>query len=151
MREASDGCPCVARHLNLRKHCNITCRCILNNLPNLLLCIETAVRGTVINARKKGSNNGLLPYRTFLSKLRIFLYLNPPALILSKMPVESIELVHCHKINIPLDESSIKEVAAHIKMHTPVRKSRLVLNRHALYIPAAISLGIRPYLIRKHL
>ena len=54
--------------------------------------------------------DGLVADRSDLGKLRIFLDLDSPTLIVCKMPVESIELMDFHYIKISLDCVHIKEM-----------------------------------------
>ena len=61
-------------------------------------------------------------------KPRIPLYLDPPALIIGKMPVKDIHLVQLHHIDIPFHFGDAEEMAADIKMHSPVAEPRIIRN-----------------------
>src|SRR5688572_2849912 len=72
------------------------------------------------------TNNSLIPESRDLLKFRILLYFNPPSLIFRKMPMEAIELVMRHQVDVLLNEFNRKHMSADIQMEATIRKSRVV-------------------------
>src|SRR5690606_3837849 len=125
--------------------------CILYNLPCLLLRVITTVRNSVISKRGPAAmtDKRLFPLRACDSESGIFLYLYPPSLVISQVPVEDIELVKSHDIKIPFYLINSKEVTADVKVQPPVAEPRSVSNvagRHcccSLSCQATLRLDLR--------
>ena len=79
--------------------------------------------------------------RTYFSKLRILLDFDSPTLVLSKMPVESVQLIGSHYIQITLHLIHIEEMAGNIEMHTSIGKTRLILDGNARKHPIRTTCG----------
>jgi len=56
--------------------------------------------------------------------------LNPPPLVIGKVPVEIVHLVHCQVIYIPLHKLHRHKMPCHIKVHSTVPECRSILNPH---------------------
>src|SRR5688572_16792522 len=92
-----------------------------DNILDLFLCVETAVRNSVADVwREIALFYGLGPLRSDLGQARILFDLDPPALVVRQMPVKVVELVLRHQIDVLLDEIDRHEVARDIEMHATV-------------------------------
>ena len=120
----------VTRKVDLRNHLYASCRSIIQDLLHLLMRVPhpLTVRSTIIAFLVgPASYYGLPSDSTFLSQFGIFLYLDSPALVIGKMPMEGIEFMKGHQVKISLHLLHIEEMAGHIQMQSPVGKPRLVL------------------------
>ena len=120
----------MPRKVNLRNNGNIPLRRILHNLLHLLHGIIAAISGRIHTGTGIQSNNGTVPVRTHLIKARVLAALNPPALVVGKVPMEIIQLMERQIINVPLHKLHRHKMSRNIQMHTPVFKRRRILNPH---------------------
>ena len=111
----------------------MTLRRIRDDITNLLLSIISAMQFSVIPLRDISgiADDSLFSPCTHLSQSRILLYFNPPALILSQMPVQHIHIVQRHHVNESLDLIDIEKMTAHIKVGTTITECRLIGNSHS--------------------
>ena len=126
-----DGRERVARHLDLGDHGHVARRRVGDDLAHLVLRVEAAVRRPVADVgRKVLRDHRLLAAAADLSEARILLDLDPPALVLGEMPVERVELVERHEVDVALDERDRLEVAPDVEMQTAIREAWCVGDRH---------------------
>ena len=100
----------MSRKVDFRDDGNAFGCCIGYYIADLVLSVITAVWLSV-KLFPVLQDNCSLAYGTFLCKLRIFLDLDSPALIVCKMPVEGVQLVYLHDVEISLDNVNTEEVA----------------------------------------
>ena len=74
------------------------------------------------------ADHGFLSDRTNLCEFRIFLYFNSPSLVIGEVPVESVELVYFHDVEVSLDCIHSEEVSRLVKVHTTISESWCVIN-----------------------
>ena len=141
----------VTRKVNLRNNGDAEGSRIGNHFLNLFLGVESAVALSV-ELIPVLVNHSTVPVCTDLGKLWIFLDFNAPALILCKMPVEPVELVGCHHVQVFLHLVNAEDMPADIQMHASVCKSRLVLNGHDRKYPLRTGSSLLAKIFcRKHL
>ena len=146
LRICSDCCKHVGRYINLRYDSNTQRGGISYNFPYLFLCIVSAMRDAVIlHVIPSLAYGGLFSHRTDLYKLRIFLYLDSPSLIIGKMPVECVHLVDSHHVKVLLHLIHAIEMPCHVKVHSPVGKSRRVFYPDTRKFPVCSFTGIDLY------
>ena len=131
-RDRSTG---MAGHLDLGKDGYEPLSGIPHDFPYLILGIEASVGSPVIDRGMQVADHGIRPDRTLFGKPGIFPDLNAPALVFRQMPMEDVELVHGHVVEVFLYETDIEEMAADIEMHAPVREPR------GVFYPAAGNIG----------
>ena len=105
-------------------------RSVGNNITNLLLGIETAIRGTIHTA-KRGvviADAGLCTKGRNLGQLGVSLNLDTPAVILGKMPMVNIHLVLRQEIDLFLDKRDRIDVIPHILHDSAVGITRKILD-----------------------
>ena len=127
----------MTRQVDFGNNLNGICRCILNNLTNLILSIVATVRNTIIVAPLL-TDHGVLTHCTHLGQFGETLDLYTPALIVRKVPMQAVEFMHCHNVDVGLHLLDREEVARHVEVHTTIAKTRSVLNRKARQRPIFI-------------
>ena len=127
MRVRSESRSHVSGHINLRDYVNVAFCSIAHNLLCLFLGVEAAHR-LAVPFSGKTSNDGFLAFRTDSSEIGIFLYFDAPALVVSKMPVKSVEIVHCHHVDKCLHLFHCIEMTAYVEMRSTVTETRLVVD-----------------------
>ena len=115
----------MTRQVDLGNNLDGICRSVLNNLANLILGIESTVRNTVIGTPIL-ANYGVLTHRTNLGQLGEALDLNAPALIVSEVPMQAVELMNSHNVDICLHLLNREEMARNIEVHTTITKTGCV-------------------------
>ena len=114
----------MARHLDLGNDRDETVGRIAHDFPRLVLRIESAVRHRVV--RRGRVQIATVAERAYARQLRIFLDLDPPALILRQVPVEAIDLVHGQNVDELLDVVHREKVPAHVEHTSAVSEIRLI-------------------------
>ena len=148
---AGDSRPRMPGHLDLGNHRNEAVGGIADNLANFILRVKSAVRLAVEEFRSKGADHRLLADRTLFGEQRIALDLDAPALILSQVPMETVDFVDGHQVDVTFEVFRAEEVAADVEVHAPVGETGRVLDpgeRHRP-VPALPGIGINPD--REHL
>ena len=101
-RIAGQSCDTMSRNLYLRNRNDMPVLGILHDFPDIILCIESAIR---LVYKRITLFAGIVRHvctfsdRTDFSQARILLNFDSPALILSQMPVESVQLMHSHHVD----------------------------------------------------
>ena len=113
LRVCCKCCKHVSRKIDLRNDCDALAGSIVKNLPYLVLCevASLSVWSSVINlAFEKMAYECLLSHGSNLCEAWIFLDLESPSLVVCNVPVESVELVYFHDVEIPFHLIHVKEV-----------------------------------------
>ena len=90
----------MAGHFYFRNNIDVSVCRILYYFFYLLLCVEAAVFYSIITSAGVAANDSAVSPSTHRSKFGIFFYFNAPALVVSKVPVKSIEFMQSQVINI---------------------------------------------------
>ena len=117
----------VARHVDLGNHRDKPLLRIAHNLLQFLLRVAAAVRRPVIN-RRVASQYRIVTHRALLRQLRIAVDGHAPALVVGQMPMETVHVVHRHRVEVLLHKLHAEEMARHVEVHAPVGKARRILN-----------------------
>ena len=120
-----DGCHHVARQVNLRYHGYIALGGIAYDVFNLLLCVETTIVRSV----------ALFAYAANRGELRIFLYLDAPALVFGQVKVHGVYLQRCHQVKLLLHVLYRDKVAAGVEVEATIAKAWIVVDVAALCHP----------------
>ena len=113
-RVSCKRCKHMARKIDFRNDGDTLRCCVCYDFAHLVLAVPAAlaVRCAVIFvALEYMSDDGLLPYRSHFGEFRIFLDLDSPSLVVSEVPVEGVELVDLHNVEILLHFLDCPEVA----------------------------------------
>ncbi len=122
----------VSGHLYFRDDRYATLCGIFDYLLGFFLRVITSVRDAVIAyVGVERSYEGFLAYGTGFREFGIFLYLQSPALVVRKVPVEGVYLVKCKNVDIILDLLNIEEMPAYIQMRSSIRECRIVFYVHS--------------------
>ena len=108
---------------------------------HLFLGVEAAVSYSVAAAPVLAHHGAASP-GTNLRQARIALDLHPPALVLREVPVEAVQLVCGHYVQVTLCLFYAPEMAARVKVHSAVLEARAVEDAHVGEYP--IGLGLFP-------
>ena len=114
LRICCKSCKHVAGKVDFRNHCDALCGSIFENFLYLLLSevAAFAVRCVVkLVALEDVADDGLVSDGSHLCKTRIFLDFKSPALVVGEMPVEGVELVDLHDVEVSLHFVKVEEVA----------------------------------------
>ena len=130
LRIAGQATHHVARKVNLRDHHNAQLAGVGDNVLHLLLSVVATVADAVITAPIL-LDDSTVSERSYLGELRVLLDFNPPTLVISQMPMEAVELVKRHDVQILLDFLDGEEMPRAVKVHASVAEARLVLDLHA--------------------
>ena len=139
--------------VDFRNHIDTLGSRIVNDFTNLLLSIphslavwDSVCRIKILLYTSAGTE------RTDRSEFRIFLDLNSPALVIGKMPVEGIEFMHLHDVEISLHLFHTEEVTRLIKVKTSIAKTWSIIDRCAWHNPLhTVCSSLLVDLYRKHL
>ena len=118
LRVRGDSTHTMTWHLDLRDDRHKAILSIADDLTDLILRIEATIAAAITFDTPS----------TDLSKAGILLDLNTPALVLSEVPMELIDLEHGDDIDVLLHLVYREEVAAYIDHHTAILESRLIRN-----------------------
>ena len=113
----------VSGHIDLGDDGDMTLGSIADNLTGLSLGVETTV-GDVVVKVGIGADDGARTLRTNLRKLRPFLNLDAPTLIVGEMPVENVHIMERQQVNELLHEVDGPEMAGAVEMHPSPGESR---------------------------
>ena len=116
--------------VDFRNYGNAEISSISHYILDFFLCIESAIAG-VVEFIPILADHGAVSPRAHFGKLRIFLDLDSPSLVLGKMPVEAVQFISSHDIEISLHLIDIEEMTCHVEMHSAVCESWLVLDGSA--------------------
>ena len=152
----------VARHVDLRHDRDRALGRIGDDLADLFLGVIAA---GARQRRRAGCGGGRAPCPD-LGQPRIFVDLDPPALIVGQMPVKRVELVRGHPVDEPLDELGRLEVPRAVKHQPAPAEARRVLDpdrrdrlprarelpeRHAAVEEPGVVRGCHRRALRRHL
>lgn len=122
----------MPRHLDFRDNRYAALRSIFDDFFSFFLCVITSIRNAVkAYVSVERSYQGLFTHRPCLSKVRILLYLQSPALIVRQMPMECVYFMKGEYVDIVLDFLDIEEMSAHIQVSSTVGECRIVFNVQA--------------------
>ena len=105
-------------------------------VAHFFLAVEAAVGLAVIDAGAERTHHGLFTPLAFLGQERVFLDFEPPALVFGQMPVEAVDLVEGHQVDVALQEGNVEEMQAAVEVHSAVGEAGLVFD---------IAAGQRPF------
>ena len=131
----------MAWKVDFRNNCNTFSCSIFYYFTNLFLGIphSFAVRSAVVFlAAADVAYNSLFSDRTYFCKLRVFLYLDSPALVLGKVPVECIDLVQLQNIKISLYLFCSEEMSSLVEMSSSVAETWFIIYDAAWHVPVCI-------------
>ena len=145
----------MAWKVDFRNHLDSLCRRICNDLADLVLCVPHSFSiwcAVICLALGKMADEGLFPYRSELGEFRIFLYLDSPALVVCEVPVERVELVNLHHVEVLLHHVHVEEMSRNIQMHSSVAEAWGIVYLCALECPfLAFCHSLAEDFHRKHL
>ncbi len=124
----------VSRNLDLGNDGNMALSGIFDDFAGLLLGVESVHRHPVGNpavgvpSRPRHRVGAVIAHP---GEFGILLDLNPPALIVGKMPVEGVDLVHRQQVEDGLDLIHRPEMAAAVEHHPAVIERRSIFDVHA--------------------
>ena len=119
----------MRRHIDFRHDHDKPLRSVGDDFLDLLLCIEAGRVGLALEPFAfPAVNLCIFALGANLRQQRVFFDFNAPALIVRQVPVEHVELMHRHEIEITLDVVHAPEVAALIEHHAAPAKAGLVFD-----------------------
>ena len=101
-------------HVHFRHNHNVALIGVADDLTDFLLCIESAIGLALHVQRFPAVDLGILSFGPDLGQQRVLFDLNPPALVIRQVPVEYIDFVAEHQVQIALDGRHIPKVAGGI-------------------------------------
>ena len=123
----------MARHLDFRNHGYLPLCGILDDFASLRLGVMTFIRNSVIAYHRiERSYEGLLALRTHFYELRVLLNLDSPALVLGKMPVESVDFMNGQYVQIVLNVFYTEEMTTHVEVNAAIGECRSVFDVHSV-------------------
>ena len=131
----------MSRKVNLRNHGDAELLGISHHLAHIVLGVETAVADAVLLVLRIAvliTYDGLAAPGTHVGELRIGLDFSSPSLVLSKMPVETVELEGGHHIEHLLDFLYGPEMPSAVEVHSAIAETRCILNLAARQHPLLI-------------
>ena len=117
----------MSRHIDFRDDRDMAFGGIVDDIANLVLCIEAPVFLSVICSGVM-ADHGFLAFRSDLCQFRIFLDLDTPTLVIGQMPVERILVVQGKDIEIRFYRIHGEEMAADIQHHASIGKTGIVID-----------------------
>ena len=127
----------MPRHLDLGDDGDEAGLGIRDDLPGIVLRIEPAVTLAVeLRVPARTADQRFLPPSANLGQPRILLDLEPPALVLGKVPVEDVELVEGQEVDVLLHELLRHEVARDIEMAASPSEPRTIFDGDGRDLPA---------------
>ena len=145
----------MAGKIDFRYYGDALCCCISNYLADLVLRVPHAfaVRCmVVVLAGVDMTDDGLLSDRADFCQFRVLLDLDSPALVVGEMPVECIELMYLHDVDISLYCVHAEEMSCLIEVETAVSEAWGIVYRRAWHGPVCLrNCSLAEYLCRKHL
>ncbi len=131
----SNGCLCMAGHVQFGQHGDVQTRRIGDDLADLFLGVEAAIplRRAVL------AGAGRCAPCAHLGELGIALDLDTPTLIIGEMPMQHVELVQGHRIEHMLDRVHIMEMPGHIQVLAAPAETRPVADRHRRDLDLALA------------
>ncbi len=124
----------VERHLNLRHDRDVTVGRVLDDQANVVLRIEAEA------ARPRAVAMAEVPVhlRTEFCELGVLLDLDPPALVVRQMDLQTVELVQRHHVEEAQHVVFGDKVTGRIDQQTAPAKARMVRDLHAGHVPRNI-------------
>ena len=105
---------------------------ILHYLGNLFLGVESTVGGLFARTCRVLVTPGLVGAvyvpRAYVVELGVTVNFDAPALVVGQMPMESVEFVSGHEVEVPLDLLDGEEVATDIEVAAPPGEAWIVEN-----------------------
>ena len=128
LRISREGSEHVTRQVDLRDDNDPQRLGVGDHLADLVLGVISAIADTIVGGEVL-SDHGTVAEGSYLGELGVFLNLNPPALVLGEVPVQAVELVYRHDIEVLLDLFDGEEMPGAVKVHAPVSEPGFVLDR----------------------
>ena len=100
---------------------------VCHHLANLLVGVVVAI-GKIMILTGEQTLDLAIAIGTDSGQLGTALHLDAPALIVGQVPMEVVELMQRHKVDIALDVIHGEEVAHHIEQQTTILEAGIVLN-----------------------
>ena len=116
----------MSGHIDFGDHRYAAGRGIRNHLADFLLRIVATV--AVAGIRCADRFGGAFAPGSLLREQWIAVYLDAPSLIISQMPVQNIQFVEFQQVDEPLADRYRKEMAADVKVHSPITESWAILH-----------------------
>ncbi len=124
----------VARHLDLGHDLHEPRPRVLHDLPHVVLRVEAAVAHAVVALGRRVvgrvADERLRAPRAHGGQPRVFLDLDPPALVVRQVPVERVQLVQREEVDVLLHELLRHEVPRHVEVRPAPPEARRVLDPH---------------------
>ena len=103
---------------------------VLDYLGDVGFCVETTIGGLLSGSGgllfTPGNARSVCSPRTHIVQLGVFLYLNTPSLVVTQVPVELIQLVSCHDVEVPFNLLDRDEMPTNVEVAATPRKTRIV-------------------------
>ena len=115
LRIDAECCNHVSRQVDFRNDVDVAFCCIFDYASYFLLRVIALLGGVVIDAAVL-ADDGIGTELSFLCQFGHALYLEAPALVVGQMPVELVQSVHGHYVNVCVYELGRYEVACDIQM-----------------------------------
>ena len=107
---------------------------VCDDVPDLVLGVVSAVADAVVALPVLGDHRAVAEGAD-LREFGIALELDAPALVLGQMPVEAVELVHRHDVEVAFHFRYAEEMASAVEVRTPVAEARRILDHDGGEIP----------------
>ena len=139
LRIRSNGRLRMSGYINFGNYLNKTLLCIFYNLFYIFTGIETTIAYSIRLYISPCADLAVAPSAN-LGQLRVFLYLDAPALVLGQVPMEAVHLVSSHNIKNLLYLLLAVEVTALVEHKSTPAETRLIENRHCRNAPLLYTL-----------
>ena len=123
----------MARQFDLGNDCDVTSRCIRDELFDLFLGVKSSVALAVVAIAIAVWRSRIAKGADF-GELRVFFDFDAPALIFRQMPMKHIELVKGHLVDDFFEIIDAEKMSTAIEMHAAPCIRRLVLKLHARHL-----------------
>ena len=110
---------------------------VVHHLPDFLPGIEAAVADVVVGGEVPPDHRAFAPAGD-LAEEREGADLDAPALVVGQVPVETVELVHRHHVQVALDLVDAPEMPRGVQVHAAPGEARAVLDQAAGQRPAVL-------------
>ena len=133
----------MARQVYLGDHRNGAVGRIRHDVADLVLRIITAV-GRIVVVVPLLADHGFLADAAHGRQLRVLFDFDAPPLVVGQVPVEAVELVDRHHVEVAFHLFDRKEMARHVEVHAPVSETRGILDAHTRQHPLLAGRRLRP-------
>ncbi len=140
----------MTRKVHFRNHGNATGGGVGHHFLHFFLRVKTSVTDAVVGAPVLFDDGSVAP-RAHFHELGIGLDFCAPALVVGEVPVQAVQFVYGHYIQVTFHLIHAPEVTGNVQVHAPVGKARLVLDAHIRQHPVGLGLFSAVNGGRKHL